>query len=525
MKTFLKRRLALFMALVLMLGMTACTAGGSSSIAGESSSESGTEASAESGKEAAIDTSKEVHIKLHVLGDAPVDTEPLKALSDKIKEKVNATLEVVSLGWDNNAFELLFASGEPLDLLYIGAASYPTTVRNGSLLALDDLLPTYAPQSLKNTSEAAWEQAKLDGAIYAIPNRFTEFIPGGILYRGDLMKKYGMEEIKSVEDMGKYFDNVLAKEENMLPFMPDTGWAGYYMSDMFIGLTKEWIPLEIVTGMMHVAESVEKPEEISYPVFSDEFMEFAKLMKEWDTKGYWSKDVLSNKAVPGNDFLAGKTAAYFQHAQGYIGTYGSTLEALPGSDPLYYCFSESAKKVLQQPALANATAVGRTSQNPERAVMVLDLLLNDQEINNLCQYGIKGKNYDLDSEGYFVRPSAYDESKDAYTMSTWNLNVDEFTLPNKLDYPGKAELNEKLTGISHVNPFAGFAFDSTDVANELAAVNQVNSQIGTQVLFGKVDDAAKAVEDYRSQLKSAGIDKVTEEVIKQYKEFRASKSE
>lgn len=521
MKNFMKKKLALLLALAMAFSLSACASQGPSAESKAESSTTAEESTSEGGEASAIDTSKEVNVKMHILGDGPVDASPLQALSDKIKEKVNASFELVPLGWDSTATELLYASGEPFDLIYIGAASYPTTVRNGSLMELDEMLPVYAPQSLKNTSEAAWEQAKLDGKIYAIPNRFTEYIPGGIIYRGDLMKKYGIDEIKSTEDMAKYFDNVLTNEEGMSAFMPSTGWSGWYMSEMFINLTKSWIPLEIVTGMMFVAESVDKPESLSYPVFSDEFMEFAKLMKEWDTKGYWSKDILSNTAEPSNEFLAGKTAAYFQHAQGYIGTYGTIVEALPESDPKYYCFSEAAGKVLQQPAMANATALSRTSENPERALMVLDLLLNDQEINNLCQYGVKDKNYAVDAEGFFTRPEGYDEAKDAYSVGTWNLNVDEFTLPNKLDYPQKAELNKKLGDISHVNPFAGFAFDDTNVVNEVAAVNQINSQIGTEILYGKVDDAAKAVEDYRTQLTNAGIQKILDEVIKQYKEFSA----
>ena len=469
-----------------------------------------------------IDTSKEVHIKLHIWGDAPVDKTPLQTLSDTMKEKINATFEIVSMGWESAAFELLFVSGEPLDLVYVGAAGYPAMVRNGSLLALDDLLATYAPQSVKNIPQAAWDEAVVDGNKYAIPFRFTEYIPGGIVYRGDLLKKFGMTEIKSSSDMAAYFDKVLADGSTMTPFMPNVGWSGWYMGEMFINLTKSWIPLELVSGMMFAAESVEMPEKLFYPVFTDEFMEFATMMKDWDTKGYWSKDILSNTADPYNEFLAGKTAAYFQHAQGYIGTYGNMTEALPTSDPLYYCFSEANKKILKQPALANATGISSTSENPERALMALDLLLNDKEVNQLVQFGIQGKNYDLDADGFKTTPADYDETQDSYSVATWNLNVDEFMLPDRAQYPGKAELMSKLDGIAYKNPFSGFAFDNTNVANEVAAVNQVNSEIGTAILLGKVEDPVQAVESYRAQLTTAGIEAILQEAISQFNAFKAN---
>lgn len=511
MKKGFKRKVALLMAL--MLGLTACGSGGGS----DNSSKSG-----DSSTDGKIDTSKEVKVTMHVMGDPPTDSTPLEELSKKMKEEVNADFEIVCLGWDNSAFDLLFSSGEAFDLVYVGAGSYASYVRDGSLLPLKELLPEYAPESWKNTPETAWKQAEIDGEIYAVPNRFTEFIPSGIEYRGDWLKKYNMDELASIEDMEKYFDNVI-KEENITPFEPDTGWNAYYMVDLFLNTTKNWIiPSEVVTGL-GIAAALDKPEEIFAPAFTDEFMDFAKRMKEWDTKGYWSKDVLSTTANPSGDFLAGKTAAYINHAQGYIGTYGSVLESLPDCDPLFYCFSEAEKKIPQQPALANSTAISRTSENPERSLMVLDLLLNDKEINNLCQYGIKGKNYDIDAEGCITRPESFDESKDLYSIGTWALNVDEFCLPSTLDHPEKAEINAELKSISYESPYVSVPFDASDISNEVAAVNQVNSQLGTQIMFGKVDDPEAAVEEYREQLKAAGIDTIVEEYNAQYKEYLANK--
>ncbi|NLG25558.1 MAG: DUF3502 domain-containing protein, partial [Clostridiales bacterium] len=182
---------------------------------------------------------------------------------------------------------------------------------------------------------------------------------------------------------------------------------------------------------------------------------------------------------------------------------------------------EAEKKVLRQPTIANATAISVTSRHPERALMALDLLLCDQETNRLVQYGIQGKNYDIDAEGRYVRPEGFDESKDSYSVGTWNLNTDQFALPSLLDYPGKAELNKKLDAMAHRNPFAGFGFDPTNVTNEVAAVNQVNSELGLQILTGKVADPAAAVEQYRDQLKMAGIEKIQAEVIAQLQAFLA----
>lgn len=501
--------------------LSAC--GKSPASAGQSSgSTAGTGGSAASGN-AAIDLSQRVDLVMYLLGDPPVDTSPFDALNEKLLEKTNSTLTIKYTGWDSSATQLLLASGEVFDLMYVGLDSYAKFARDGSFLNIKDMLPVYAPVTWEKTPQSTWEQADIDGGIYCIPSRFTEFIPGGLGYRGDLLKKYNMEPIASIENMEAYFDKVLAEENGMAPFYPDTRWTGYYMNDMFINWSSDWLAIEAVpvTGVTFACESKDKPLELFYPVFTDEFVEFAKRMKEWNDKGYWQRDILSAQDEPYAQYVAGKTASYFQHAQGYIGTYGDILRDLPGSDPMYYSFGEADKKIMRQPALSTNTAVSITSKNPERALYVYDLLLNDREINHLLVYGILGKNYDINENGAYIKPENFNEAEDSYSIATWAIRVDENVLPSEMDYPGAKELNARLDAIAFDNPYGGFPFDSSKVESEIAAVSQVNSGIGMQIMFGKVDDPVAAVEEYRAQLTKAGIEKILEETKRQAADWLA----
>ena len=72
------------------------------------------------------------------------------------------------------------------------------------------------------------------------------------------------------------------------------------------------------------------------------------------------------------------------------------------------------------------------------------------------------------------------------------------------------------------SPFAGFTFDPANVSTELSSIANVNANLGTQLMLGKTqDDVKTAVEDYRQQLKDAGVEKVIEEVKTQYEAFKA----
>ena len=106
----------------------------------------------------AVDTSEKVALNMYVWGDPPVDKSPFEALNQRLTEKINATLDIVSLGWDSTQFDLLYSSGEAFDMVYVGAAGYSSTVRNGALLALDDLLPTYAPRDPEKLHRRAVER-------------------------------------------------------------------------------------------------------------------------------------------------------------------------------------------------------------------------------------------------------------------------------------------------------------------------------------------------------------------------------
>ena len=50
----------------------------------------------------------------------------------------------------------------------------------------------------------AWEQAKINGTIYMVPNYANEFGQDVMAVRGDLMEQYGVEQITSWDEMKEF---------------------------------------------------------------------------------------------------------------------------------------------------------------------------------------------------------------------------------------------------------------------------------------------------------------------------------
>ncbi len=476
------------------------------------------------------DTSKEVNLSMYLWGSASVDNAfVMETLNKRLKEKINATLEIKYIPWDAIAtkYPLIFASGEAYDLVYTSITANPTyfsLAEKKAFQPLDELLPVYAPETWKKTPQDLWADAKFNGKIYGIPSRYTEYIPGGLVYRGDLLKKYGMQPLASLGDVQTYFENILKNEKGMTPWMANSSKAAD-LYGMFVDFTGTWlkVPSVDISTMYLAANSKDDIKNVFHPAFTNEFLQFAKRMKEWSDKGFWTKDVLSTKNDPSTEFNSGKGAAYFHHAQGFVGWYGNLLQAQPNSDPQFFTFGDATKKVVKTRTMQNATAFSANSKNVERSLMLVDLLMNNKEFYDLFHFGIEGRNYALNGDGKRVNPANFDAKKNGYGQSGWNLRTDELEIQVATDYPERKSMNKQYDAFSIKDPFSNFNFDSKNVASELAAVNQVNSQIGVQILFGKAGDPEAAVESYRSKLKAAGIEKIIAEVKKQIENYQPVK--
>ena len=65
-----------------------------------------------------------------------------------------------------------------------------------------------------------------------------------------------------------------------------------------------------------------------------------------------------------------------------------------------------------------AMAVSYGSENPERALMVYDLLRNDAECYDLINYGQKGVQWDVNDEGLRTVPESYNSDTDGPSQLT-----------------------------------------------------------------------------------------------------------
>lgn len=520
-----KKLLALILALALIASLAAC---GAEKAPGKNATNE-TSADGEKAEEPKAQELPFVTVTHHVMGDRPTNGQwdiVQAKWNEKMKEKINAHMEVKWIEWADwyTKYNLILASGEPIDMIHTSSTwldMWPNA-QKGAFLALDELIPKYAPKTWAEIPADHWEQIKYNGKIIGFPeNSYTQYVNHGIYYRGDWAKEFGITEpIKDWDTMSKYFQGIKNKKPGVVPWDAAGTLASTY--EGFILSKTDAVDVRVGTGFHKIfwAKSYDDKFTIYSPIFEDSFVDYAKTMKEWGDKGYWREDVLNYKGDTRALLRAGKSGADQHHNQTYRFLRTDMEKDQPGSELQMFAWCDTRNNLVGEPITHGATSIGANSKNAKRAVMIYELLRQDEEIYKLVNFGIEGTQYVL-KDGKRAQPDGYDETKHGYSSNYWGGRVDKFEIPTTTEYLGNREIWKRYDSFVKPFPYGKFIFDKTPVEAELAALSDVTNQMGPAITFGKAGEPVKMVEEYRAKLKAAGYEKFLAELQKQMNDYKA----
>jgi putative aldouronate transport system substrate-binding protein len=308
-----KKLLALILALVLVVSVAACGA----EKAPDTKTSDATTAAGTKAEEPKPQELPFVTVTHHVMGDPPTNGqwEIVQAKwNEKMKEKINAHMELKWIEWADwyTKYNLLLASGEPIDMIHTSSTwldMWPNA-QKGSFLALDELIPKYAPTTWAEIKPEEWDQARYNGKIVAFPeNSYSQYVNHGFYYRGDWAKEFGITEpIKDWATLGKYFQGIKDKKPGVIPWDAN-GTKNEQIDGWFVADTDSIGIAAVPTGYQKLvfAKSYDEKYTLYSPIFEDSYLNFAKMMKEWGDKGYWREDVMNYKGDTRALMRAGKS--------------------------------------------------------------------------------------------------------------------------------------------------------------------------------------------------------------------------
>lgn len=423
----------------------------------------------------------------------------LAKFNEMVKEKINATVDFrfVNPGDYNDKMQLVMSSGEQYDLVFTSywANTFTNNVSRGAYLPIDEYLDQY-PTIKEMHKEEIWEAVNINGHYYGIPNLQIMANQPGIAIRKDLADKYGIDvsSIQSFADLTPALQTIKDNEEDIIPYLTDLNTVARDAMVPFQSAVEQYFAVD--TDQMKVDETFEQ----------EVMLERYKLLREWNEKGFVPVDAATMKN--GEELMqSGKVFARYNRTKP-----GNEAELKLKYNYEFYQVPIGDPVIERTAVQSTITAISATSEHPERAIMLYDLLLKDKELYNTLIYGLEGQDYNK------VDDNRIDPIDNGYYVLNWQIGsvFNSYLIPGQDD--DIWEQTKSINDNAIIDPLIGFNFDREPVRNEMARISAINSEYQPIFQHG-LKDPEEALIEKQAKLETAGIDSVIEEINNQLAEW------
>ena len=420
-----------------------------------------------------------IELVMYVVGDRPAGQDVVEDnLNELLKEKIGATLRINWVGWAEyqTKYPLLFSSGESFDMAY-GATwlQFYTMAAQGAFMDLDELWPTYAPKNFEKTSEAAKQQATVNGHYYCVPSLLSTYNDYGIIYRKDILDGTDWDgKIETFEDVEEYCDLVKETHPEMEPLdicAPGSEWGNLFVYSTGLDYLDRGRPYLVY-------DAGEEHPEVKYTFDVEGMEEFLEMMTVWNEKGFFSKSALSDTDT--TKTANGKAAVKVHN----IDTYRDLCVQHPEYE---FGFADFVKGTAHLPNTQDCMVISNTSEHPEKALEFWDLVTSDQEVYNAFYYGVEGTTYELNDQNEFgILDNDLYATSSMYAARTDGLTLNQIGTP--ADYQESLDTYEsEIKEGEGKEKYVGFIFDATNVQTEIASCSNTYRQYFYPLSLGYTD--------------------------------------
>lgn len=195
----------------------------------------------------------------------------------------------------------------------------------------------------------------------------------------------------------------------------------------------------------------------------------------------------------------------------------------PDAEAGFFYFGEEAGNVVRLSITHGAMAVSAASANPERALMVYDLIRNDPDCYRLFNYGQEGVSWEMTDDGMRTTPEGYNadtQNINGMTNFWWGRNDDQEIRDATRDWDKIDAMYEQLDSVAIDYPYGQFVADITNIQSQINNIEEVYANYMKQIAYGKYSGTAEEiVTEFQSALEAAGINDVTAEMQRQFDEL------
>ncbi|MFD0672697.1 ABC transporter substrate-binding protein [Cohnella sp. GCM10027633] len=438
----------------------------------------------------------------------PKAQSDLKTVEDEVNKitqaKINATikLEPFDGGEYEDRMNTIVSAGDNFDIAFTAnwIFDYSNNASKGAFVSLDELLDQYGPHLKTMMPDWMWSDTKVQDKIYGVPTYQIAAKSVGILLQKRFVDKYSLDlsTIRKFEDLEPFFAQLKANEPDIVPW----GSRNFFSGKLY-GYDDDTV------AKVRVGDTTNTI--VDY-AFTPEYESYLQLARSWYEKGYIHPDIATMKNPEEELFNKGVVAAAFDP---------TSKPGVEVEERAKWGNNDLVSVRLTEPSFTGVTsglnAISRTSKNPERALMFLDLVNSDSELYNLITYGIEGKHYAKTGDNA-IRidfDSGYAPDFPWVMGSVFNGYLLEGQPADTWDQ------TKKMNESAKVSPYFGFTFNEEPVQTEIASTDAVLDKYGIGLESGTLDPD-KYLAEFRDKLKKAGSEKLLQEKQNQLNEWLKS---
>lgn len=425
-------------------------------------------------------------------GTIPEDFEDTIAkISDYTEEKIGVRFEIKTSSDYQTKINTVVNTGEYYDLMQMDGNFYTNFVNMGAFADLTELVQKETPDLYNAIPESVWKGVVQNGSIYAMPVYKDSAKTNYLCVDHALTEKYDIDvnALKTAADIDAAARKI--KEGEAEDFYPiRLGWWNEAFEEY------DDLSSNLPIGVKLDDES----RQVVCTLEQEDIVESMNLVHSWYLDGIVNPDANINGTGPYRPIFIGQgwPSAAIPWAK------GSGIEKydiVKWDEPVY------TTKTIR----GSMISISANSKYQVEALKLLELVNTDTKLRDMLAYGIEGKDFEYNADGYVKR-----------LTSGWPLML--HTQGNFFVMTPEEGQETMLDEIKALNEEArssvclGYALDITNIQNEVANCTAVWKKYNKDLQVG-VLDPTEGIPMIIEEMKAVGLDTIISEAQKQIDEY------
>lgn len=518
----MKKIISLFLCMAMLMALTACGSSegnanqstpqsGNSTVSAQDNSGTGNTAA----EEAIANRTEPTKLVIYMAsygGAMDAQAEVAEEMNKITRESLNLEidLQLVDSSTYKQSMTLALSSGEQVDLYNAIFVDYSNSVNNGYVLDMeeDNLIQDYGQGILEILEPKYIEASRFGGKLFGLPTQRDmalglEGTSIGAQYLDGIGYEYTDANVHYITC--DEIEDILARLHEAYPDKNVMKGVSLNFSMIYDALGG---------GVFGVLLDPVNSLTVEDLFSSDKYMEFCKMMYEWNQLGYISQDALTNDTPNTVEVRSGTLMCSFTATKPGI---RSQMTKLNGMESVVFQWGED---YLSSGAVSGIPwCIGYTTVDKVAAMQYLNELYTNPGLSRLLCWGREGEEWVEMEDGHLTYPEGIDAETSAYShgmnWETPNQFIAGVWEGDPLDI---WEEMEEFNNNALTSKALGFSFDNTSVINEFTALTNIYNEYQKQLEMGFLDPE-KGIPEMVQRMKDSGLDKYMAEKQAQLDEW------